>query len=280
MPPLVWMISIYFLVLLLALWRQATPPSQSPSLTQVGSKPWTLHHALMLAGILLMVRAAILLVEAGFVLSITKVPDLKKLPPATQHKIFLSGIIASAIFGLAALGIVTSMLRRLKADLVECFGLKKMHLIGAVFVGVALLFASWPWLQTLAIFAKLTLEDWGFKTPPQDIVELLQGNPPAALWWMFAVVGLLIAPVFEETVFRGIFYPAVKQRCGQTISALIVSALFAILHMNTVALAPLFCMSLALIVAYEATGSLVVPIVFHSGFNAVTFFALLLGGEP
>ena len=100
-PVVLWIVSGYFALLLLALWREATPANQPPTLDRVGPKPWTLHHALMLAGLLLMLLAVRLLVEFGVLSGVDGAADWKKMSSHVQQDIFLSGLIASGIFGLA-----------------------------------------------------------------------------------------------------------------------------------------------------------------------------------
>jgi uncharacterized protein len=89
---------------------------------------------------------------------------------------------------------------------------------------------------------------------------------------VFAVV---IAPVAEEFVFRGMFYPFVKQFGSPRLAFFGVSALFAEIHFDMGTLVPLFALALALTWLYEKTDNLLAPITAHALFNA-TNLALLL----
>ena len=89
---------------------------------------------------------------------------------------------------------------------------------------------------------------------------------------MFA---LAIAPVFEEVFFRGLAYPALKQRLGPARALVLVSAAFALVHFHAPSVVPLFALSLALGLAYEYTGSLLTPIAIHALFNATNVLTLL-----
>jgi membrane protease YdiL (CAAX protease family) len=53
------------------------------------------------------------------------------------------------------------------------------------------------------------------------------------------------------------------------------SALFATVHFNMATFLPLLIFALLLVYLYETFQNLLVPIVAHSFFNAVNFFALL-----
>jgi membrane protease YdiL (CAAX protease family) len=109
------------------------------------------------------------------------------------------------------------------------------------------------------------------------VCEALNFHPPAApaLFWEIAGLSqrtagtmqflgvLLIAPVTEEVLHRGYLYPVLKPRLGPIGSALFTAALFAAVHLNVPAFAPLFVTSLSLTIAYETTGCLLVPVVMH-----------------
>jgi hypothetical protein len=89
---------------------------------------------------------------------------------------------------------------------------------------------------------------------------------------VFAVV---LAPVAEEFVFRGMLYPFVKQLGYPRLAWLGVSALFALIHVNAATVVPLFALALALTWLYEKTDNLLAPITAHALFNAANFTLLL-----
>ena len=85
----------------------------------------------------------------------------------------------------------------------------------------------------------------------------------------FVVFSILIAPVAEEILFRGVLYPAIKQ-FGFPRSALWGTAvLFAAIHVNVPIFLPLLALGLALALLYEATNNLLATITAHGLFNAV-----------
>jgi hypothetical protein len=67
---------------------------------------------------------------------------------------------------------------------------------------------------------------------------------------VFAVV---IAPVAEEFIFRGMLYPFVKQLGWPRLAWFGVSFLFALIHLDAAAFVPLFLLALALTWLYEKT---------------------------
>jgi membrane protease YdiL (CAAX protease family) len=89
---------------------------------------------------------------------------------------------------------------------------------------------------------------------------------------MFAVV---LAPVAEEFIFRGMLYPFVKQLGYPRLAWLGVSFVFALVHLNGAIFLPLFVLALALTWLYEKTDNLLAPITAHALFNAANLTLLL-----
>ena len=87
--------------------------------------------------------------------------------------------------------------------------------------------------------------------------------------------GAVIAPICEEFLFRGFFYVVFKRYLGAVASAVLTSALFAAFHVNLAAFPSLFALALCFTIAYEATGSLLVPITMHALFNGAQLAYLL-----
>jgi membrane protease YdiL (CAAX protease family) len=99
-----------------------------------------------------------------------------------------------------------------------------------------------------------------------------------------AIVGsaVVIAPIFEEIIFRGLLQSALQQ--GQFVNrrwaAIGLSAvIFTSIHLGAIpvyATAPLFVLSLGLGYVYEKTGSLVTPIAMHMLFNGLNITVVLI----
>ncbi len=83
----------------------------------------------------------------------------------------------------------------------------------------------------------------------------------------FGVVGLIVAPLAEEYLWRGLLLQrwAVKWSPGRALVA--TAALFGLAHMT--AAPSLFCAALLLGVVFMKTGSLRYPIILHATHNAV-----------
>lgn len=110
--------------------------------------------------------------------------------------------------------------------------------------------------------------------PPPEAVQTLQ---LAGTWLprlVLGVVTILLAPVAEEVLFRGILYPWLKQ-FGYPRLALWTAALaFAAVHLNLFTFVPLALLAVALTVLYERTDNLLAPITAHALFNGFNFVML------
>ena len=101
----------------------------------------------------------------------------------------------------------------------------------------------------------------------------------AKSWWTRVYVGafaVVIAPVAEEFIFRGVLYPFVKQLGSPRYAFFGINAIFALIHLDAATLVPLFVLALALTWLYERTDNLLAPITAHSLFNAANLIVLCL----
>lgn len=114
---------------------------------------------------------------------------------------------------------------------------------------------------------------------PQQLVQTLQQTESLQQRIFFGVVAILFAPVVEEIIFRGVLYPAVKQRGYPRLALWGTSLLFALIHANMSTFIPLAFLALVLVFLYERTGNLIAPILTHSLFNTANFFVLIYQRE-
>jgi uncharacterized protein len=130
-------------------------------------------------------------------------------------------------------------------------------------------------LQSLSVLA-LTKLGW----PPEEQAAVEMINSVKS-WWLRIYMGmfaLVLAPVAEEFIFRGMLYPFVKQLGSPRYALFGINALFALIHLDVGTLVPLFALALALTWLYERTDNLLAPIAAHSLFNAVNLVVLCFAG--
>ena len=96
----------------------------------------------------------------------------------------------------------------------------------------------------------------------------------AHLGGMMLGLAIVLAPVAEEFLFRGLLYPFIKQLGWPRLAWIGVSLLFALIHLNAPTFLPLFVFALVLTWLYERTDCLLAPIVTHSLFNSANLLIL------
>lgn len=108
------------------------------------------------------------------------------------------------------------------------------------------------------------------------LLELVLGaRDPWALAG-FAFTAVVLAPLFEETLFRGVLLPVLGQRWG-ALPGLVASALlFAMAHLSLGELVPLLVLGLGLGWLRLRSGRLAPCVLMHAFWNGLTFANLLL----
>jgi ABC-2 type transport system permease protein len=96
-------------------------------------------------------------------------------------------------------------------------------------------------------------------------IETLRGAPLA-----LGALIIVVAPVVEEFLFRGLVFSGLRRSHGLLASAVLSAAIFAIVHPPASA-APVFLLGLLTAFAYERSGSLAAPVLVHAAFNASSF---------
>ena len=85
------------------------------------------------------------------------------------------------------------------------------------------------------------------------------------------LASVILGPILEEIIFRGIMYNKAKKYFGIQASAFIVSLVFSFLHFNIYKIIYIFFLSYLLIYLYEKNKTLVTPIWLHIIFNLVGY---------
>ncbi|MEX0589089.1 MAG: lysostaphin resistance A-like protein [Cyanobium sp.] len=136
--------------------------------------------------------------------------------------------------------------------------------------------------QVLMVLPAVALVGWllerlvgdpGGSNPLLELV-LNSANPLALL--CFAFTALVLAPLFEETLFRGVLLPVLAQRWGGLAAVLISALVFGIAHLSLGELPPLFVLGLGLGWLRLQSGRLGASVLMHSMWNTFTFANLLL----
>jgi membrane protease YdiL (CAAX protease family) len=191
--------------------------------------------------------------------------------------IYLQSALYAIIVLVGTAGVVVENRRTAQAQ----FGLDRVKpskaltwgllVFGAIMLVETPLSEAWAWL----------LDVCNVSHPEQQSVETFSqyNHASTILWFLFQAV--LLFPVIEELFFRGFLQTFLKNYTSTWLAIVLSGGVFAFAHLNLGAILPLWFLGLALGVAYEHTGSLIVPMSIHACFNLATGLSLLMDkGNP
>ena len=197
-------------------------------------------------------------------------------PPPPPTNTDLAGGVMMQLFITGGLVFLLTYVRG--ADVGELFGLTRLS-PRRIF--------NWSILLMLAVTPLVLLVAWGWgsllyyaldeEPASQELVKTFREGA-ANTKILIAISACIVAPICEEILFRGFFYPVVKRFSERFFAAITVSLVFALVHGNALGILPLAVFAMTLTVAYELTGCLIVPIVMHAIFNSITIVRMLAGG--
>ncbi|MEB3333335.1 MAG: CPBP family intramembrane glutamic endopeptidase [Synechococcaceae cyanobacterium] len=131
-------------------------------------------------------------------------------------------------------------------------------------------------LPAVVLVSWLIERIWGDAGGSNPLLELvLTSGDPAALA-CFGVTAVVLAPLFEETLFRGVLLPVLGRAWGGATAVLASAAVFALAHLSIGELAPLFLLGLGLGWLRWRSGRLASSVLMHGLWNGITFLNLLL----
>lgn len=129
----------------------------------------------------------------------------------------------------------------------------------------------------------IQLGSLAFPTKAQLPIEALFHHRNGIIWLM--VVGILLAPAVEETIFRGYLYPVLARSLGVEGGVLLTGLLFGMMHAPQLwggwgQIGLLVLVGVVLTYARARTGSVVASWLLHVGYNTFLFagFFISTGG--
>jgi membrane protease YdiL (CAAX protease family) len=184
-------------------------------------------------------------------------------------------ILGGAALFLSIVVVIAAFLYYRKINPFQQFGFFRRNVFECAGIAVGLMIAAFPLVLLMGKLTEVLLHG---KTHPQTLVQYFlnaseQSDRRAV--YLTMLLGVVVVPLAEETIFRGFLYGVLKRYAGPAGAALVTAGLFAAMHLNASALPALFVLALCFTLAYEATGSLLVTIFMHALFNFSMFLALL-----
>jgi uncharacterized protein len=154
---------------------------------------------------------------------------------------------------------------------------------------------TWPEVVDGTVFGWILygVVTLGVGLPVAWLVRLLSdrpGTPPAPFpagltpfgWTLPVILALLVAPVAEELLFRGVLFPALRNRFGLAAGLVGSSIAFGLVHYLpgdpidvVITVAVTTAMGVGLAIQYERRGTLLAPLSAHIAFNLLGLVTLL-----
>ena len=189
-------------------------------------------------------------------------------PPGSPQSANGLKIIYEALAFALPIGAIIVLLIVRGVSIVTLFGLKRVGLVRAICTAAVLLLLLLP---LLFVIMYVTGQLLGGHAEQQTLVKTYREAAKAGrseIIWQVIVTAVVIAPICEEILFRGYFYPTLKRVVGPVPAALGISLLFALVHNSAVGFPVLTVLALGFTLAYEWSGSIFIPIFMHAWFNA------------
>jgi uncharacterized protein len=180
-------------------------------------------------------------------------------------------LVASAVLTFGLLLALAGFLRLRRFDLNLMAGFSKIGFFRTAITGAVLLLAAYPLLFLADIVTQRFLRSAPQK---QAILELFSQSSTVEQRILIIVLAVALAPVAEEFIFRFFLYGVVKRYGGRVVGIVASALLFAAVHGHLPSFLPLFVLGVCLAIAYEWSGSILVSMMMHALFNAVTLTAL------
>lgn len=182
-------------------------------------------------------------------------------------------ILGASGLGLAALKIMTAYSGE---DMME-IGYRNISVKRDVKWGIGGFCAALPfWAIALIITIILSLTIFkNIKTPEQPFGPLIASGGGLVVALIF-ILGMVIAPLVEETFFRGVLYTALRGKMQVWPAVLLSAGIFAIIHPLPGGFLPIFTLAVVFALLREKTGSLLPSMVCHSIYNGILLLITLL----
>jgi membrane protease YdiL (CAAX protease family) len=184
-------------------------------------------------------------------------------------------IVGAVSFQGAAIVWVHLFLKEHGISWTDAFGLRNRPIISLLMgslVGLVFL----PIGSGLQAVSVLLMQYFRIELPEQQAVQILRGSEGWATRLVLGITAIVLAPVAEELLFRGILYPTVKQAGFPRLAYWISAVAFGAIHLNLASFVALTAFALALVWLYEHTENVLAAVTAHSVFNTINFILACL----
>ncbi|MBL7115310.1 MAG: CPBP family intramembrane metalloprotease [Kiritimatiellae bacterium] len=233
---------------------------------RLANRPWTAQDVLTMGAILAFAYALQLIVITMF--------GTKNEAGEIQKALLITQTLMMPCAGLLAIGVV---LRQHGRSMRTMFGFGERSWRHNLTLAPFCYLAAIPIVIASSLAVQYLLRSFGYPVGPQIIVNFLsEGDLPGWYLAYFAFLAVVVAPIFEELLFRGVVFPVLLRSCPLPLAITAVSLLFAAIHFHLPSVVPLFVIASAFSLGFLWSGDITVPILIHAIFNAVNMTLIIL----
>ncbi|MBI3406205.1 MAG: CPBP family intramembrane metalloprotease [Acidobacteria bacterium] len=190
----------------------------------------------------------------------------------------MTAILGQAIWSVVTMGYLAAVIIvRFHLPFWETIGFRKFRLGGLSALGSVLgCFLGGMFLSIFVLIASVLV-----RTDAKLPIEALYQSPRSAILVM--AMAVLVAPVVEETIFRGYLYPVFARGLGVGGGVVVTGTLFGLLHAQQLwggwgQIALLVFVGIVLTRVRASTNSVLASCLFHFGYNSFLFLGFLFSG--
>lgn len=241
---------------------QSRPLDWSGPLDRLFARPWTWRDAVAIVVPLLLAQAAFAMAHRQFIRD--DLPD--------HVLLAIQGVLFHGVCFL----LIVAMITRRGIAWSEAFGMQGRRFGSALVWGASILVGVMPLIIAYNLVAQLVMQWWNMEPQLQDVTRVISGAGGLKARVYFVLLAVVVAPVVEEMLFRGILLPAFAKVAGIRPALILVAVLFSLVHGFFMPAAVIFfILSIAFSLAYIYRQTLWVPVVMHACFNGLTMLVLL-----
>lgn len=144
-------------------------------------------------------------------------------------------------------------------------------------LGAATFCVALPFIYGSSFLSAQAMELLGLPVKLQDLANLFATTDSPPLLLALTFMAIVVAPLGEELLFRAGCFRIARRFLPRWLALLVSAIAFASLHLSAIHFVPLVVLGIIFALAYEKSGSLLVPVVAHGLFNLNSILMLLAG---
>jgi hypothetical protein len=184
--------------------------------------------------------------------------------------------LQSPLFGLVVMAGTLGVLLQNQRTVEVQYGFSRLPLVRAQAISLLVFGAVMLVESPLSSMSDWLLDFLRVPHREQESVETFRQLNDPGLIAFFIFQAVIFNPIIEEFFFRGFLLTYLKKYTTPVMAIVLSAGVFACAHVNLSAFLPLWFLGIVLGLAYEHTGSLLVPMAIHGCFNLANALGLLL----